>query len=304
MLKKLGIIVGVLVLLLVVAIVALVIYIDVLARKGIEVGATQTLGVNTTLGGVNIGITSGQASLKELNIANPTGFNGPHFMTLGDGSVAVSLGSLTQPVVEIPSLQLTGIDLYLEKKGGKANYQAILDNLKTSDQSQKAPPPTPGKEGKKFVVKDVLIRDVTVRADVLPVGGPLVVKVPEIHLQNVGSDGSGVTMGQLTQIITQATLASVFEAGKGILPSDVLGELGKGLEGLSSLASLGVNVVGDLGGKIGQMGEGAVQAVGDVAKGAGEAVKGATKDVTKGVEDLGKGIGNLFGGSSEEKKNP
>ncbi len=303
MLKKLGIIVGVLVLLLVVAIVAMVIYIDVLARKGIEVGATQTLGVNTTVGGVNIGIMSGQAGLQELEIANPTGFQGPHFMKLGQGNVAVSLGSLTQPVVEIPSLQLTGIDLYLEKKSGKANYQAILDNLKTSDKQQKAPTTTtPGKEGKKFVVRDLIIRDVTVRADVLPIGGPVTVKVPEIHLQNVGQDGSGVTMGQLTQIITQATLASVFEAGKGILPEDVLGELGKGLEGLSSLASSGVKVVGDLGGKIGQMGQGAVQAVGDVAKGAGDAVKGATKDVTKGVEDLGKGIGNLFGGSSEEKK--
>lgn len=297
MIKKLSIVAGVLLLVLVLAVTAVVIYIDSLARKGIEYGATRTLGVNTTVGGVSIGILSGQASLKELEVANPSGFQGPHFMKLGEGGVAVSLGSLNQDIVEISSLNLSGIDLYMEKKDGKANYQAILDNLKSNESKEKAPPAPSDKPAKKFVVKDLMIKDVTVRADVLPIGGPLTVKVPEIHLQNVGSDGSGVTMGQLTQIITQATLASVFDAGKGILPDDVLNELGKGLEGLSSLASAGVKVVGELGGKIGQMGQGAVQAVGDVAKGAGD----AAKDVAKGVGDLGKGIGDLFGGGKKEE---
>lgn len=128
MLVKLA--VGVVVLLLV-AVVAVFLFVDAIAKGAIERGATYALGVQTTLGSADVGITSGEFGMKGLRVANPEGFASDHFMTLGSGVVAVSLGTLRQDVVELPLLALSGIDLRLEKKGALSNYKVIVDHLKS-----------------------------------------------------------------------------------------------------------------------------------------------------------------------------
>jgi uncharacterized protein involved in outer membrane biogenesis len=292
-----------LVLLVIGGLVYAVMSINALAKKGIEAGGSYALGVPTTVDSVSIGLLSGKASLANLNVANPAGYPAPHFLKLGSGSVAVSLGSVQQDVIEIPTFSLDAIDVRLERKGDAGNYQKILDNLKSVSGSGSAPAPSSsGGPEKRFVVRDLTITNVRVELDMLGAGGAVgealnsATKIPvtidKIELKNVGKTGegvagSGVTMGQLASIIVQAVLSAAAEKGGGLFPADVLGDLNGRLANLGGLKNLGMAVGG--------------QAVGALKK-AEEAVKGVAEEGKKAIEDAKKGLEGLLPGKKKDGK--
>src|SRR5262249_51919211 len=161
----------------------------------IEVAATNALGVQTTLRSADVGIMKGTFDMQGLDVANPAGFKTPHFLNLGEGNVQVSLNTLQQQTVELPYLRLTAIDGNLEKK----------------NESGSSSPSSPS--DKKFVVREITIKDIKVHVDLLPIGGDaakLDVPIDEIKLTNVGSgtDG-GMLMKDLVPTIVKAVLAAV-----------------------------------------------------------------------------------------------
>ena len=106
-----------------------VIWIDSVAKTGIETGSSFALGVDTKLDSADIGIFSGRSELVGLKVSNPPGYQSDNFLELGGGVLDVSLASLTSETVEVSEFTLTGIDMYLEKKVLKSNYKTIMDNL-------------------------------------------------------------------------------------------------------------------------------------------------------------------------------
>jgi uncharacterized protein involved in outer membrane biogenesis len=305
--KRLAIAALVLVVLIVGVFIVAIVSINSIAKAGIEKGGTYALGVPTTVGSVSIGLTSGQASLSDLNVANPAGFKADHFLKLGKGEVAVTLGSLLKNVVEIPTLTLENTDVRLERTGDGGNYQTILDNLKKATGGDKPSGPTPPSgDEKKFVINHLVIRNTHVEANMLGAGGKvgevlntatnIPVTIELIELRNVGKTGSGVggtgvTMGELTKIIVQAVLSAAMEKGGGLFPADMVGDIQGRLADLGSLKDFGMQI----GGKAGE-------AAKEAAKKAEQTVKGATEDLKKGAEDVKKGLEGLIPGKKKDDK--
>jgi len=283
--------------LLVIVAVLAVVFIDRLAKEGIERGGKAALGVPTTVKEVNIGLFSGQAGLENLNVGNPEGFPSPQFLTLKAGAVAVSLASLTKDVIEVPYIELEGIDLYIEKnKDGQANYQVIMDGQQEHER-QPAKTDEPGESGKKFVVRQVKIRNVTMHADVLPVGGPVLVVVPEILLTDVGTaDGAGVNTAEVVNILVKAIFASAIANGQNLLPADVLNDMTAGLDKLTSLTGNGIQIAGQA---LGDTAKDATKAAGDAAKAAGEKLENAAGAAT---EKVGEGINKVLNNPLKKDK--
>ena len=291
--KLLLILIGAPIVLLIVAIVLLLLFANSAARQGVEAGASYALGVKTTLDRASVGIFSGKFGLGGLKVANVQGYKADKFMSLGDGKVAVSLGSLMQDTILVPSFSLDTIEVNLEKRDGKANYQVIMDNLgKVSKGSQPSSKPTSEGGGKKLIINELTIRHVKVTADLLAVG-PVTIPIDEIKLTNVGKGtgkgvaDSGVTVGQLSSIIVQAVLGAAAEAGGNILPKDVLGDIKGGLDQLGGLKDVGVQVVGQ---------------AGQAAQQIGGAIQGAAQEGAKQIDNIQKGIGDQLKGILPGKK--
>ncbi|MEL6497268.1 MAG: hypothetical protein AAFZ67_07930 [Planctomycetota bacterium] len=301
---------GVLVLLLVIALLAGFLYINQIAKTGVEKGATYALDVPTSLDNADIKLFGGEFGLSGLTVSNPEGYDTPHFLKLGDGAASVDFSTIQQDTVEIPSLVLENIDIYLDKEDGKANYEVILENLKRFESADSgddadAPPADPDAPKKKYVIRKVEVRNVTAHVEFLPLAGDLArttVVVPEIILEDVG-EKDPVTVAKLTNVLIKAIFASVINVGSDVLPAGLVDGLNAGLGGLTDLASAGigmginvgegmVNVVGDVGGMAAGAVEDAAGAVGDAADEIGE-----------GVGDAVRGVGGLIGlGGNDDKE--
>jgi hypothetical protein len=280
---------------------ALFMYIDSLARHGIERGATYALDVPTTLNSADVGVLGGTFEMSGLNVANPQGFSSPHFLDLGSGKVGVTLASLREDVVELPELTLSDIDVHLERSEGKANYNVILESLKRFE-SGTPKEPNPDKEpGKEFVIRTVTINNINAHVQLLPIGGEATkveVNVPEIILTDVGQ--GGVPMSQLVNVLTQAILESIVKMGGGVIPADLLNDLQGQLGSLAGLGDVGVQIhnnSGEVVGRFGDLGKNLTGAAEDTIKKGEEALDEAKKD----AEDALKGVKNLLGGDKDEK---
>ncbi len=301
--KVLLIVVVVLVLLAVAGGIAAFAYVDSWAKKGIERGGTYALGVETTVGSADVGLLGGTFGLSDLKVANVAGYQAPHFLTLGDGSVAVSLGTLREPTIVLPHLKLDTVDVRLEKKDGAANYSVILDNLKKVGSDK----PVPAGEEKKYIVDDLSIGHITVHVDLIgSAGAPgaigeaigsltkVTVPIDEVKLQNVGKAEGGLTMGQLTSVIVRAVLVAAAEQGKGLIPADILGDLEGRLAALGDLSKLDLKVIGDVKGKVEELGKAAE----DVQK----KVQDAAKEGEKALDEAKKRLEGLIPKKREENK--
>lgn len=227
----------VLVVLLLVAGLALVLLIDSIGRAAIEKGGSHALGVPTHVGSLDIGLLRGSTELSGLEVDNPEGFDAPHFVRLGKGEVQVALRSLAGEVVEVPRFALSDVSIHLQRRQGRTNYGVILENLKRFQPKGPKPEPEPEAGGKRFVVRQIEIRDVRVAFDLLPEGGELTrvkATIPRLTLENVGSFEDAASIAEIASQVIQALLQASLEAGGQVLSADMLADLDGALRELGA----------------------------------------------------------------------
>lgn len=109
--------------------------------------------------------------------------------------------------------------------------------------------------------------------------------LPTIERTNVSNaDGTPLMVGDVFRQVLMAMANSCVKNGKGVLPDDLLGQMG------TQLASLK-----EIGGQITEIG-------GQLKDTAGEAVTGAAKSVTDGVSKAGDAAKDTLGKGSDTAK--
>lgn len=262
------------VLLLVLGVVIVFVQVDRIAKAGIERGGTSVLGVKTTVRTADVGILAGTFDLAGLEIANPDGYPSPHLLTLQDADVAVTLSSLMEDTVTLPELRIGVMDINLDRTGGVANFQKILDHIGTSEKGDGG---AKSEGGKKFVINTLVLEGAKVHVTGVPgltfAAGDIAVTVPEIRLEHVGSKDP-LTTREIVSLVVKTIMSATIEAGGGIIPADLLGDLRGQLDQLVGLDDLGITAVGDVG-----------KIANTIAGKAGEAIDDAVEDVKGKVDE-------------------
>ena len=279
---------GIALLLLGIAVLVSLIWIDGIGRAAVESGGEQAMGVTTTLDDLDLSLFGGTCGLKGLTVGNPKGFPAPHFLALEKGEIAVTLGSLLGDTVEVPRIVLEGIDLNLEKTRDGANYEVILAHMQRGETTEET--------GRRFVVGEAVLRSIRVHVDVAVGGRKLSrvdLEIPEIRVENLSSeDDAGLVLSRLTGTLVKATLLAVAKQGPRVIPEAVVNGLGAGLEGMGDVGRLGVRVVGAITGTVGGK---PVKVVGGVLKEVGGVLG-------EGAGEVLEGIGGLLGGGKDEEE--
>jgi hypothetical protein len=243
---------------------------DGIVRSAVASAGTDALGVTTDVGAASVSMTGGRCEVRDVLVHNPAGFTEPHFLLLRRTEVRMPFLGLLGDRIEVEQLVLEGLDLRLERKNGTTNADAILANRK--------PQPT-NASGKRFVVREVVIRDVTAHVYVLPIGGEMTkteVAIPELRFQNVTE--TGLTIGEIVQAVIDGALQGLLQAGANVLPKDLIHDLEHRLPDETVVTQISADV------------RTAVENAGQTASDIGKDVGNAATNAVQGAADAVRGL--------------
>lgn len=275
-------IIAVLIIIIAVVVVLFYLFAERALKIGIEVGATKALNVGVSVDDVDLGLFAGKLSLDELIINNPASYKNKTFLKLGKAEVKVSTRSLLSDTVNIQSIKLDRINLTIEQKDLiKNNLSEIIKNIPSEE---KPAEPKPEKPGKKLLIEDLEITNISVSVKLLPIPGKadtITLNLPTIKMQNIGSK-EDIDVGDLSKKILVAIAEKIAQVGEGKLPTQMLGDIQDQLGRLSALPEMLLKE----GSKVLEKGEGL-----------GKDVIESGKDIGEGLK---KGLEGIFGDKEEK----
>jgi hypothetical protein len=198
------------VVLVVAGVAALLYFLNDLVKSGVETAGPQLTKGELRLTKANLSPFSGLAQITGLFVGNPQGWKSESAVKVGDVKVMLNVGSALSDTVIIDSIHIQAPEITYETALTGSNLGKILENIESvaggarQSETSAAPP------GKKFRVKDIQIHGARVHLAAL--GRQITVPLADIRLQNIGTDGSGVTAAELTRDVLKPLLASVMKA--------------------------------------------------------------------------------------------
>lgn len=249
--KKILVILGVLLIVLIIAVVIAGIFLDRIVKAGVETVAPGITRTAVTLESVSLSLLSGSASLNGLIVGNPPEYPGAQAIRLGKAAIKVEPSSILAAKVIIHSIEVREPEINFEGNPlGENNLKKILENVNAQAAGGTAATNAAGAKsaGKKLQVDDFLLTGAKVHAQIKTpfLNQEVTLTLPDIHLTNLGQGPEGVTPAELSrQILDQVTAAtvkslasSIAGLGKGLLddvkknPVDAVDKISKGFRGL------------------------------------------------------------------------
>jgi hypothetical protein len=189
---------------------------DSIVKGALEYYGPRVLGVNVSVGAVNISTQNGRGVIRDVSIGNPSGYAGTHALRVGEVTLALDAATLGSDLVVIREISVEAPGIQYEMAGGKANLEVIQQNIErylaTADGGTAKPgsaDKSPKKE-RRYVIHAANIRKAQVRVtNPLLKGGGLDFTLPDLTLRNIGNDGRGVTGGEAARIVTQALMLRI-----------------------------------------------------------------------------------------------
>ncbi len=190
-----------------------------LVERAVEAGGEYAVGTKTVLGSAEVSLRGGRLDLNDLEVRNPTGFEGGDLLDIKFGRVVVDAGSIFGHEVVVDTLLLDGIKVSLTQVDNKGNFLVVLDHIKGLDMGSS------DEDSKKIKITHVSVQNISVEGSLTLLGKRQYKKsfnVDGFAMQNVGgADGS--SLRQIIALVVKEILSKTAAAGSGQL-SGKLGE--------------------------------------------------------------------------------
>jgi hypothetical protein len=220
-----------------------------LVKKAVETGGPKVTRTTVTLNSAVLSPLSGSGQLNGLTIANPEGFSRSNAIRVGAITVTVDKNSLFSKTIVINEILFARPDITLEGTLSGNNLGELMRNIKsygsTSKSEAEKERKSPERSSRRFIVKKVLIESpqLTVSASALNQNIAQTLPLSTITLNDIGSDGLGISASDLacqimTPLLTSALKDGVnliAKEGINILKREGIDQLNKAVKGISNL---------------------------------------------------------------------
>jgi len=214
---------------------------------------TQT---RITLARAHVNLFRGAVELDGLQVDNPAGYTTEAVIKVGAVKIRLAPGSVFTDTIHVNQVYVSGAEAWYEMGIPSSNVGKLQKQVaefsgaqeKKAAQPQAAQPSD--KPGKKVVIDDLQILGTRVHVGVKGTGGTaLPIPVPDIRKQDLGKEGDGKSIGQMSAEILTAILGGISDAA--LSAGQAVGDAGKAVGGAAVDAgkALGSGVKSLFGGK-------------------------------------------------------
>lgn len=210
--KKLLIVGGILVGLLVIAVVTLTFFLGSIVTAGVNKYGPQITQTKFQLQSATISPLNGSGTLSGLVIGNPTGWSDNNLCALGKIKVDVQPFSILGDHIVVNSVEIDAPEFNYETKIVASNVNDLLKNIEQALGGGASQGTKPEKGGKpiKFEVKKFVMTNGKVRVGVG--GTAMSLPMPTVELTDLGTKEGGITPDQLAFAVMRSVTASVVAA--------------------------------------------------------------------------------------------
>jgi uncharacterized protein involved in outer membrane biogenesis len=221
-----------LVVVVILAFVAVGLFLDKAIKTGVETIGPKVTKVDIRLQSVSLSLLSGGGTIKGLVVGNPAGFNSPSAINVGEATLALTPRSLLSDKIIIKTIRVQGPEITYETNLKDSNLSKIVANMQEvtgGGQKEPAKPQEPAqpkeaKPAKKLEVDEFIITGGKIHVSVTALnGGTATVPLPDIHLKDLGTGPDGITpedlaikvLGAIEQDTVKAAAGAVADIAKG-----------------------------------------------------------------------------------------
>jgi len=253
----------------------------------IEQSASEYLGVPVTVGSVNVSPLRGRAVLRDLNVPNPEGFATPRAFRIRYASVSFDILSAFDDVIDLPEIQVSGLEVTVEGSVKGTNISKLVANAKRvvgeKERAREAAGERP-EPATLFHVGRVVLTDTTINLSATFMEGRAAsYPIPRIEVTGLPPEA---TPGDILGRVIEAALSESAKAPGAI--GRLLGEL---------TVNAGIGVVGSTLETAKEVGKGALEGAGGIAQGIGsgfgEASRGVGAGIGDGIVGVADGVGEI-----------
>ncbi|MFZ2658625.1 MAG: hypothetical protein WAX69_27070 [Victivallales bacterium] len=182
---------------------------------------------------------TGKIRMTKFVIGNPEGFNTEYAFSLDELVVGLKMGTLFSKKIVIDEIRVNGAHVIYELGLSTSNLKEINANVKKytregKDGKKEQKTDSPMREdkdaGRKVQIDNFDFNDTKVSLSVfLLQGAKTSISIADIHLQDIGKDGEGVSIGEAAIQIFNAIYKSIGKTASS--GTDPVKGLGEGLKG-------------------------------------------------------------------------
>jgi hypothetical protein len=183
-------------------------------KKQVETVGPRITRTSVSLDSAILSPFSGSGKLEGLNIGNPEGFTRSSAIKAPEISISVNKDSLLSNTIVINEILISRPEICLEGTLTGTNLMKLIGNIKGfggsgHNKAEKQSSP------RQYIVKRVLITapQLNVSASLLKTNIGQTLPLSDISLNNVGSDGSGISAADLSVQIMVPLLTSALREG-------------------------------------------------------------------------------------------
>jgi hypothetical protein len=242
-------------------------------KRALEKVLSHVLQTTVTVGGVEVMPVDGVVEIRDLKIANPTGFDGPEAMAFGRIRAEVDLASFggDTPTIRLVEIEQAAIRVDATREG--TNIGRLLKNAKrlAGDKSDATPEDAEAQRKMTIRTARLVACKVSLHTSLVKMD-PLELTLPDLTLNDIGQ----TTPAEATGDLLKAILEGIRQNGGGRIPRELAGAIEGSLEGVR-------------------------ERLREAQEHLGEQIQGEVRgELEKGAEKLREGIGGLLGGNREE----
>jgi uncharacterized protein involved in outer membrane biogenesis len=206
----------------------------------ITTAGPEIIKANVSLDETVIDTSTGKGSLHGLLIGNPEGFKTESAFKMDKIEVALDTNSITSDTVIIKKIDIVAPEVTYELGESGSNVNAIQNNVDAfvkeyvgaSESKEKT---TAKESGVKMVIDHVYVKGGKVNVSATLLGDkPMIVTLPDIHLQDIGKKENGATPGEVVQSIIGALNKAILKAVTPLNLDKVGDVAGKTVEGVGN----------------------------------------------------------------------